>query len=66
MRVARLPVQLLKFRGTTCFRKINKNLDRKSVPAVYLKCLKFAKYSGKPNVWAIFKGRLRGAYGTSI
>ncbi len=66
MRVARLPVQLLKVRGATCFRKNNKNPDRKSVPAVYRKCLEFAKYSGKPGVWTIFKGRLRGAYGTSL
>mgnify|MGYP000035276277 CR=1 FL=1 len=66
MRVAGLPVQLLKFRGTTSFRKMNKNLNRKSVPAVYRKYLEFAKYSGKRNVWALFKGRLRGVYGTSI
>ena len=63
MRVHRLPMQLLKFRGTTCFRKINKNLDRKCVHAVYTKCLKSAKYSGKRNVWVISKGPLRGPTG---
>ena len=63
MRVARLPVQLLKFRGTTCFRKMSKNRNRKNIPAVYRKYLEFVKNSGKRNVWAIFEGRLRGSTG---
>ena len=66
MRVAGLPVQLLKFRGTTSFRKMNKNLNRKNVPAVYRKYPYFDKNTGTRNVWALFEGRLRGVYGTSI
>ena len=50
-------------RGTTSFRKMNKNLNRKSVPAVYRKYLEFAKYSGKRNVWRFLKVALGGSTG---